>query len=99
MGSGWETPDPGLPKQEGEGGWAEVAGLREGVGRGARGPSGLGSEVAWVLCPLVKPPGEPQGPSWPGASCLDAEGGLNPELGCTACGPTGHYHGPALSGA
>lgn len=34
MGLGWETPDPGLPKQEGEGGWAEVAGLRERAGRG-----------------------------------------------------------------
>lgn len=40
------------------------SGREQGVGPG---PIWLGSEVAWVLCPLVKLPGEPQGPSWPAA--------------------------------
>lgn len=36
MGLGWETPDPGFPEQEGEGGRTEVAGLRQGAGHGPR---------------------------------------------------------------
>lgn len=50
---------------------ARVGGRRwQGFGRErgtGPGPIWLCSEVAWVLCPLVRPPGEPQGPSWPAA--------------------------------
>lgn len=52
------------------------------------GPIWLGSEVAWVLCPLVKPPGEPQGPSWPAAFLPGRRGW--PESGSLVALPASH---------